>query len=66
MNKRGYKQEKITENIECEILEVIVEEVYNSYKKEIILELKNEKQPDIEKNISIVIEYINNWKTKKN
>jgi adenylate kinase len=52
LKERGYSQKKITENIECEILEVTKEEVeryseavliYNSsYKPEIILELVNE------------------------
>jgi adenylate kinase len=44
---RGYSQEKITENIDCEIHEVSQEEVYSSYKKEIILELSNEKQEEM-------------------
>lgn len=31
---RGYSQKKITENIECEIMQVIVEEARDSYKCE--------------------------------
>lgn len=32
LKERNYAEEKITENIECEILEVTSEEVYTSYK----------------------------------
>jgi adenylate kinase len=37
LKARNYVEEKITENIECEILEVTSEEVYTSYKENIIL-----------------------------
>ena len=59
---RGYKEKKIMENIECEILEVVADEVYESYKKEIILELKNEKPSDVEVNLAKIIEWLKNWK----
>ena len=29
---RGYDQKKITENIECEIMQVIVQEAFDSYR----------------------------------
>jgi broad-specificity NMP kinase len=31
LKSRGYNEKKIEENLECEILEVTSEEVYNSY-----------------------------------
>lgn len=48
MKARGYTDKKITENIECEILEVTSEEVYDSYDADVILELKNEKEADVQ------------------
>lgn len=42
LNARGYSPHKIYQNIQCEIMEVTSDEVYESYPKEIILELVNE------------------------
>ena len=39
LQSRGYTEKNITTNIECEIHEVTSEEVYDSYKQEIIFEL---------------------------
>ena len=48
---RGYKENKITENIECEIMEVTSESVYQSYKPEIIMELQSNTIDDMENNV---------------
>ena len=39
LQERGYNQKKIDENIDCEIMDVLHDEVYDSYKEEIIMEL---------------------------
>lgn len=39
LKERGYSEKKITENIECEIFGVLQEEVRESYKEDIIMEL---------------------------
>ena len=52
---RGYSEKKITENIDCEIMEVTAEEVRDSYKQDIIMELKSEKIEDMEINLEKVI-----------
>ena len=52
---RGYSEKKITENIDCEIMEVTAEEVRDSYKEDIIMELKSEKIEDMEINLEKVI-----------
>ena len=39
LQERGYNQNKIDENIDCEIMDVLHDEVYESYKEEIIMEL---------------------------
>lgn len=65
LKNRQYSEEKITENLECEILEVTHDEVYESYKPEIILELKNEMPEDVEKNIQIIMNWLIEWKNSK-
>ena len=57
---RGYSEKKITENIDCEIMEVTSEEVRESYKQDIILELKSEKIEDMENNLDKVISELEN------
>ena len=57
---RGYPEKKITENIDCEIMEVTSEEVRDSYKEDIILELKSEKIEDMENNLDKVISTLEN------
>ena len=57
---RGYSEKKITENIDCEIMEVTSEEVRESYKQDIILELKSEKIEDMENNLDKVIAELEN------
>uniref|UniRef100_A0A7S3IMH2 Adenylate kinase isoenzyme 6 homolog n=1 Tax=Strombidium inclinatum TaxID=197538 RepID=A0A7S3IMH2_9SPIT len=56
LKERGYKEEKITENIECEIFGELAEEVKSSYKPEITLELSSEKVDDMEENIVKIAE----------
>ena len=51
---------KITENIDCEIMEVTSEEVRDSYKDDIIIELKSEKIEDMENNLDKVINILEN------
>lgn len=58
LQTRGYNEKKITENIECEILDVLKEEVESSYKPEIILELQSEKIDDMQNNIEIIVDRI--------
>jgi adenylate kinase len=59
LEERGYKQEKITENIECEIFEEVkldIEEHYNN--PALLLELRNEKQQDMEANLQATLNWL--------
>ena len=55
---RGYKPEKITENIDAEIHGVSAEEAYESYNKDIIVELDNSQETSMMQNIQVVFEKI--------
>ena len=46
--RRGYKQAKLTENVECEIMQVVLEEARESYAPEIVVELTNETPADLD------------------
>ena len=58
LKERGYKESKITENIEVEIMEVLSEEVRESYKNDIITELRSDSIDDVEKNIEAIAERV--------
>ncbi len=55
---RGYRDNKIAENIECEIMEVTAEDVHSSYKPEIIMELQSNTPEDMEANVNAVAKRI--------
>ncbi|KAI9329067.1 AAA domain-containing protein [Obelidium mucronatum] len=59
---RGYNQKKITENIECEIMDVVKMEAYDSYDAAIIVELRSETAEDMEENVQRIETWIENWK----
>ena len=61
LQKRGYKQKKITENVQSEIMQIVSDEAKESYKKEIIVELSNNSIEEMEENASKILNWISNW-----
>ena len=55
---RGYAQKKIDENIECEIFGELKDEVTNSYREDIILELQSNELDDMQNNLDAVAERV--------
>ena len=60
---RGYNQKKLTENIECEIFQTILEEAKESYQPEIVHELRNNTLEDFELNINQIEQWVVQWRT---
>jgi adenylate kinase len=58
LKARNYVEKKISENIECEIMEVCAEEVRDSYKEEAIIEVENNVMEQLEANVKKVSEII--------
>ena len=54
LQARGYEQKKIDENIECEIFGELKEEVENSYKGGVIMELQSDAVEDMQNNLEAV------------
>ncbi|KAJ3199350.1 hypothetical protein HDU82_000524 [Entophlyctis luteolus] len=63
LEKRGYSTKKITENIECEIMDVVHQEARDSYDKDIVVELRSESLQDMEQNIARIEEWIMSWRS---
>lgn len=61
LKARNYSEAKITENIDCEIMEASSDEVRGAYHNDIILELQNDNAEDVQKNIDT----ITSWLKKK-
>lgn len=58
LEKRGYTVKKIQENVECEIMQVTLEEALDSYKQEIVTKLQSNTSEDQEKNIEMLVQWI--------
>ena len=59
---RGYTGTKLTDNIECEIMQTLLEEARDSYAKEIVIELDSNTPEDIESNLERIQLWLANWK----
>ena len=57
----GYEQKKISENIECEIMQVLLQEARESYAEEIVQELASNTVEEMESNVSRVEAWLQNW-----
>ncbi|KAI8058937.1 AAA domain-containing protein [Gilbertella persicaria] len=62
MEKRGYNKRKIDENMECEIMQVVLETAHESYAPEIVVELPSNTIDDMESNVDRVKQWLDAWK----
>lgn len=58
---RGYAGKKLSNNIECEIFQVLLEEAKESYKEDIVEALRSDCIDDINKNVSTLTDWVSNW-----
>ncbi|KAG1694062.1 hypothetical protein DVH05_022079 [Phytophthora capsici] len=61
LHKRGYSEKKVSENVECEIMEVVLQEARESYAPEIVQELPSRTVEDMESNIERVLAWVQHW-----
>ena len=62
LEKRGYNEKKLQDNVQCEIMHVIVEEARESYNKEIVHAVPSNDVEQMESNVDRLVEWINNYK----
>ena len=60
-SSRGYSEKKLTENVECEIFQTILEEARESYRKEIIHELESNTPDEMETNVDQIEQWMQQW-----
>ncbi|EQC27844.1 hypothetical protein SDRG_14426 [Saprolegnia diclina VS20] len=58
---RGYSEKKVQENVECEIMQVVLEEAQSSYEPEIVQELSSVSIEDMESNVARVMAWAQHW-----
>eukprot|EP01137_Pigoraptor_chileana_P014534 Opistho-2@69272 len=62
LTSRGYAEKKLTDNVECEIMQVILDEARDSYSSEIVHELQSNTVDDMEANVNRIISWIDTYK----
>lgn len=65
LHKRGYSDKKVAENVECEIMQVVLQEARESYAPEIVQELTSQTVEDMDSNIDRVLMWVQHWMTVK-
>ncbi|GLC33723.1 hypothetical protein PLESTB_000108700 [Pleodorina starrii] len=58
LQKRGYSQKKVNENVQCEIMMVVMEEASESYRPEIVKPLPNDNTDDLERNVATIAGWV--------
>lgn len=62
LSDRGYNEKKRSENMECEIMQVILDEAKDSYDPEIVYELPSNQLEDMESNVARIESWLKSWK----
>ncbi|MEW5297530.1 MAG: hypothetical protein WDW38_006699 [Sanguina aurantia] len=58
LQARGYSQKKVTENVQCEIMLVVLEEATESYKAEIVRPLSSTTSEELERNVEQIVAWV--------
>ncbi|KAK4279251.1 hypothetical protein QN277_016980 [Acacia crassicarpa] len=61
LSKRGYTESKLSNNVECEIFQVLLEEAKESYPEDRVIALRSDTIEDINMNIATLTEWVGNW-----
>ncbi|EPS61910.1 hypothetical protein M569_12885 [Genlisea aurea] len=63
LTKRGYTGKKLSNNIECEIFQVLLEEANESYPEDIVVALRSDTVEDIDANVAYLSRWLTTWMT---
>jgi adenylate kinase len=59
---RGYTGRKLEDNMECEIMQVILEEARDSYEHSKVIALQSNTVEDMEQNVESISHWFKSWK----
>lgn len=61
LEARKYKQAKVAENVEAEIMQVVLDEVRSSYRDDITMVLTNDTLEQLQDNCQRVLAWVSDW-----
>ncbi|KAA8544006.1 hypothetical protein F0562_021817 [Nyssa sinensis] len=61
LSNRGYTGSKLTNNIECEIFQMLLEEAKDSYPEDIVVALRSDSVDDINRNVATLTDWVRSW-----
>lgn len=61
LSKRGYTGSKLSNNIECEIFQTLLEEAKDSYQEDIVIAMRSDSIDDINKNVADLTDWVASW-----
>jgi adenylate kinase len=61
LQKRGYKDEKVQENMDAEIFGVVLDEAQEGWEQGQVVELKSINADDVEENAERVVQWVQAW-----
>ncbi|XP_010676535.3 adenylate kinase isoenzyme 6 homolog isoform X1 [Beta vulgaris subsp. vulgaris] len=61
LSKRGYTGSKLSNNIECEIFQILLDEANDSYEEDIVVALRSDSIDDIDKNVADLTGWVTSW-----
>lgn len=61
LQSRGYADNKLEENIDAEIMQVILDDAREAYEEEVIIELASNTIEDLESNVDRIIQWKQHW-----
>lgn len=64
LEKRGYPQAKISENVECEIMMVLLQEAHDSYDQNIVVPLQSNTPQDMDSNVQRILQWVAAYKSQ--
>jgi len=59
LSQRGYSEKKLTQNMDCEIMQVLLDEARESYRGDIVVELPSNSPDDMLNNIEGISQWYN-------
>ena len=62
LSERNYNAKKRSENVECEIMNVVLDEAMESYDTNIVQELKSNSLEELEQNVDRIEQWCVQWK----
>ncbi|KAK3036838.1 hypothetical protein RJ639_031316 [Escallonia herrerae] len=58
---KGYSGSKLSNNLDCEIFQMLLEEARESYSQDILMALKSDTIDDMNKNVAILTDWSKSW-----